>query len=86
MGSSVFLVSSEEAAGVTGRYFESNAKEKLPSASALDAGNQGRARELAASLAARAPTAGARGRGAPGTALAETMANSTRRRFRDDRF
>lgn len=59
--SSVFLASSPEAASVTGRYFESNAKPKRPSALALDVGNQERVWELASTLIAQAPTALARG-------------------------
>ncbi|HET7088936.1 MAG TPA: SDR family NAD(P)-dependent oxidoreductase [Anaerolineae bacterium] len=55
--SSVFLASSDDAASVSGMYFESDAKPKRPSALALDIGNQERAWELAATLVARAPTA-----------------------------
>jgi len=55
--SSVFLASSEEAAAVTGQYFESKAQPKRPSALALDVGNQERTWELAATLIANAPTA-----------------------------
>ncbi len=59
--SSVFLASSEDIAGVTGAYFESNAKPGRPSALALDVGNQERAWALAETLAQRAPAASARG-------------------------
>ncbi len=59
--SSVFLASSEDIAGVTGAYFESNAKPRRPSALALDVGNQERAWTLAETLAQRAPTASACG-------------------------
>jgi NAD(P)-dependent dehydrogenase (short-subunit alcohol dehydrogenase family) len=55
--SSVFLASSEDIAGVTGAYFESNAKLGRPSALALDVGNQERAWALAETRAQRAPTA-----------------------------
>lgn len=54
--SSVFLASAEQAAAITGRYFESKAQPKRPSALALDTGNQERAWELAATLIASAPT------------------------------
>jgi retinol dehydrogenase-14 len=54
--SSVFLASSEEAAAVTGRYFESKAQPERPSALALDVGNQERAWALAAELVAHART------------------------------
>ena len=55
--SSVFLATSEEAAGITGQYFESRSRPKRPSALALDVGNQERAWKLAATLiAAAAPT------------------------------
>jgi NAD(P)-dependent dehydrogenase (short-subunit alcohol dehydrogenase family) len=56
--SSVFLASAEEAAAITGRYFESKAQPRRPSALALDIGNQERAWELAATLIASAPRAG----------------------------
>jgi retinol dehydrogenase-14 len=55
--SSVFLASSEDIAGVTGAYFESNAKPGRPSALSLDVGNQEWAWTLAEALAPRAPTA-----------------------------
>jgi len=55
-GSSVFLASSEEAARISGAYFESNAEPGQPSALALDVGNQERAWDLAETLVARAPT------------------------------
>ena len=54
--SSVFLASAEEAAAITGRYFESKAQPKRPSRLALDIGNQERAWELAATLIVGAPT------------------------------
>jgi NAD(P)-dependent dehydrogenase (short-subunit alcohol dehydrogenase family) len=54
--SSVFLAAAEEAASVTGQYFESKAQPKRPSPLALDIGNQERAWELAATLIANAPT------------------------------
>jgi NAD(P)-dependent dehydrogenase (short-subunit alcohol dehydrogenase family) len=54
--SSVFLAAAEEAASVTGQYFESKAQPKRPSPPALDIGNQERAWELAATLIANAPT------------------------------
>ena len=54
--SSVFLASSEEAAAVTGRYFESKTQPERPSALALDVGNQERAWALAAELVAHART------------------------------
>ena len=59
--SPVFLASSEEAANVTGRYFESNVKEARPSEQTRDVESQERARELAATLVAQAPTARVRG-------------------------
>ena len=59
--SSVSLASSEDIAGVTGAYFESDAKPGRPSALALDVGNQERVWTLAETLAQRAPTASARG-------------------------
>ena len=58
--SSVFLASSVDIAGVTGAYFESNAKPGRPSALALDVGNQERAWTLAETLAQRAPATSAR--------------------------
>jgi hypothetical protein len=54
--SSVFLATSEEAAGITGQYFESKAQAKRPSELAMDIANQERAWELAATLIASAPT------------------------------
>jgi NAD(P)-dependent dehydrogenase (short-subunit alcohol dehydrogenase family) len=54
--SSVFLAAAEEAASVTGQYFESKAQPRRPSPLALDIGNQERAWELAATLIANAPT------------------------------
>lgn len=54
--SPVFLMSSSEVAGVTGAYYESNAKPKRPSALALDEDKQERAWALATALASRAPT------------------------------
>ena len=53
----VFLMSSPEVAGVTGAYYGSNARPKRPSPVALDEDEQGRAWDLATSLASRAPTA-----------------------------
>jgi hypothetical protein len=55
--SSVFLASSEQAATVTGQYFESKAQQARPAAPALDLNNQDRGWELAAMLIAKAPTA-----------------------------
>jgi hypothetical protein len=55
----VFLVSSSEVAGVTGTYYESNAKPKRPSTLALDNDEQERAWDLATALVSRAPTASA---------------------------
>jgi hypothetical protein len=52
--SSVFLAAGEEAAGITGRYFQSRAQPKRSSALAQDLGNQERAWELAATLIASA--------------------------------
>lgn len=57
--SPAFLMSSSEVAGVTGAYYESNAKPKRPSALALDRHEQERAWVLATTLASRAPTASA---------------------------
>jgi NAD(P)-dependent dehydrogenase (short-subunit alcohol dehydrogenase family) len=54
--SSIFLAAAEQAASITGRYFESKAQPKRPSALALDIANQERAWELAATLIANAPT------------------------------
>jgi NAD(P)-dependent dehydrogenase (short-subunit alcohol dehydrogenase family) len=54
--SSVFLAAAEEAASITGQYFESKAQPKRPSPLALDIGNQERAWRLAATLIANAPT------------------------------
>jgi NAD(P)-dependent dehydrogenase (short-subunit alcohol dehydrogenase family) len=54
--SSVFLAAAEEAASITGQYFESKAQPKRPSPLALDVGNQERAWQLAATLIANAPT------------------------------
>lgn len=59
--STVFLMSSAEVAGVTGAYYESNAKAKRPSSLALDEHNQERAWDLATTLISRAPTASASG-------------------------
>jgi NAD(P)-dependent dehydrogenase (short-subunit alcohol dehydrogenase family) len=58
----VFLASSDDAASVSGTYYESNAEPKRPSALALDTGNQERAWELAAELVARASTRPPEGR------------------------
>ena len=54
--SPTFLMSSPEVAGVTGAYYESNAKPKRPSSLALDKREQERAWDLATALASRAPT------------------------------
>lgn len=54
--SSVFLAAAEEAASITGQYFESKAQPKRPSPLALDIGNQERAWRLAATLIANTPT------------------------------
>jgi NAD(P)-dependent dehydrogenase (short-subunit alcohol dehydrogenase family) len=54
--SSVFLAAAEEAASITGQYFESKAQPKRPSPLALDIGNQERTWQLAATLIANAPT------------------------------
>lgn len=55
--SSVFLASSAAAASITGQFFESNAGPKRPTAVVRDLANQDQADQLAARLAARAPTA-----------------------------
>ncbi len=55
--SPVHLMSSPEAAGVTGAYYESNAKPKRPSLLALDEDDQERAWDLAVAMVSRAPTA-----------------------------
>lgn len=55
--SSVFLAASEAAGSITGQFLESNAKPKRPTAVVLAIGNQDRAYELAATLAAKALTA-----------------------------
>ena len=57
--SPAFLMGSSEVAGVTGAYYESNAKPKRPSALALDRHEQERAWALATTLASHAPTASA---------------------------
>ena len=57
-----FLVSSSEVAGVTGAYYESNAKPKRPSTLALDKDKQECAWDLATALVSRAPTASASGK------------------------
>ena len=57
--SPVFLVSPSEVAGVTGAYYESNAKPKRPPTLALDNDEQERAWDLATALVSRAPTASA---------------------------
>jgi NAD(P)-dependent dehydrogenase (short-subunit alcohol dehydrogenase family) len=54
--SSVFLAAAEEAADITGQYFESRAQPKRPSTLAQDVDNQERAWELATTLIASAPT------------------------------
>lgn len=59
--STVLLMSSPEVSGVTGTYYESNAKAKRPSSLALDEHNQERAWDLATTLVSRAPTASASG-------------------------
>ena len=58
---SVFLASSEDAANVSGAYFESNAEPGRPSKLALDVENQELACDLAQTLIARAPPAPANG-------------------------
>ena len=59
--SSVFLASSEDAANVSGAYFESNAEPGRPSKLALDVENQELACDFAQTLIARAPPAPANG-------------------------
>jgi NAD(P)-dependent dehydrogenase (short-subunit alcohol dehydrogenase family) len=54
--SSIYLASAQQAAGITGQYFESRAQAKRPSALAMNIANQERAWELAATLIASAPT------------------------------
>lgn len=54
--SPIFLTSSPEVAGVTGAYYESNAKPKRPSTLALDKDEQERAWDLTTALVSRAPT------------------------------
>ena len=68
----VFLVSSPDVAGITGAYYESNAKPKRPSALALDEHEQERAWDLAITLASHAPTASA-SRDVPGEVAEPTL-------------
>ncbi len=53
--SSIYLASSPELSGVTGKYFESNARLVRPSEAALDRASQDRTWEIAATLVANAP-------------------------------
>ena len=70
--SPAFLMSSPEVAGVTGAYYESNAKAKRPSSLALDRHEQERAWNLATTLASRAPTMAA-SRNVPGEVVEPTL-------------
>ena len=70
--SPTFLMSSPEVAGVTGAYYESNAKPKRPSSLALDKREQERAWDLATALASRAPTEAA-SRNVPGEVGERTL-------------
>jgi hypothetical protein len=65
-------MSSPEVAGVTGAYYESNAKPKRPSSLALDRHEQERAWDLATTLASHAPTATA-SRNVSGEVLEPTL-------------
>ena len=67
-----FLMISPEVAGVTGAYYESNAKPKRPSALALDEHEQERAWVLATTLTSHAPTAAA-SRDVPGEVVGRTL-------------